>query len=84
VTPLKRIAAFTGSFAFQFSSGEVLLEGFAASPYVSALRPAGIVLAIIFLVDGFWSAWRSADSDQARAAAWAGWGTLVPLVSIPA
>ncbi|MEP9388894.1 DUF2339 domain-containing protein [Mesorhizobium sp. KR9-304] len=73
-------AALTGSFAFQFSGGEVLLEGFAASPYVSALRPAGIVLAIIFLVDGFWSAWRSAGSDQARAAAWAGWGTLVPLV----
>jgi len=31
-------------------------------------------------VDGFWSAWRSVGSAPARAAAWAGWGVLVPLV----
>ena len=37
------------------------------------------MLAIIFIVDGFWSAWRSVGSAPARAAAWAGWGTLVPL-----
>ena len=39
-------AALTGSFAFQFSGGEMSVDGFAASPFVSALRPAGIVLAI--------------------------------------
>ncbi len=54
--------------------------GLLKSPYVSMLRPAGIVLAILFLVDGFWSAWRSVASAPARAAAWAGWGVLVPLV----
>jgi uncharacterized membrane protein len=73
-------AALTGSFAFQLSGGELSVDGFAASPFVSALRPAGIVLAIIFLVDGFWSAWRTIAASPARAAAWAGWGTLVPLV----
>jgi uncharacterized membrane protein len=73
-------AVLTGSFAFQFSGGELSVEGFAASPFVSALKPAGIVLAIVFLVDGFWSAWRTIASSPARAAAWAGWGTLVPLV----
>ena len=73
-------AALTGSFAFHFSGGEMSVDGFAASPFVSALRPAGIVLAIVFLVDGFWSAWRTIAVSQARAAAWAGWGTFVPLV----
>ncbi|HEY6630026.1 MAG TPA: DUF2339 domain-containing protein [Rhizobiaceae bacterium] len=73
-------AALTGSFVFQFSGGELTVDGFAASPFVAALMPAGIVLAIVFLVDGYWSAWRSAAIAPARAAAWAGWGTLVPLV----
>ncbi len=70
----------TGSFAFEFSGGELSVDGFAASPFVSALRPAGIVLAIVFLVAGFWSAWRTIAVSPAAAAAWAGWGTLVPLV----
>ncbi|MDQ2704669.1 MAG: DUF2339 domain-containing protein, partial [Pseudomonadota bacterium] len=72
--------AVTGSFDIRLSGGEISLDGFAASPFVAALRPAGIVLAIVFLVDGFWSAWRSVHSAPARAAAWAGWGTLAPLV----
>jgi uncharacterized membrane protein len=72
--------ALVGSFVFRVSGGEVSVDGFAASPFVSVLRPAGIVLAILFLVDGFWSAWRSIGAWPARAAAWAGWGALVPLV----
>ncbi|RLP25383.1 DUF2339 domain-containing protein [Mesorhizobium sp. YM1C-6-2] len=73
-------AALTGSFVFRVSGGEVSVDGFAASPFVSVLRPAGIVLAILFLVDGFWSAGRSIGASPARAAAWAGWGALTPLV----
>jgi uncharacterized membrane protein len=73
-------ATLTGSFAFQFAGGDLTFEGFAESPYLATLFPAGIVLAIVFLVDGFWSAWRSIGSAPARAAVWAGWGTLVPLV----
>lgn len=72
-------AALAGSFAFRVSGGEILVEGFSASPFVSILRPAGIVLAILFLVDGLWSAWRSIGASPARAAAWAGWGALAPL-----
>ncbi len=74
--------ALVGSFVFRVSGGEVSVDGFAASPFVSVLRPADIVLAILFLVDGFWSAWRSIGAWPARAAAWAGWGALVPLVSV--
>lgn len=73
-------AALVGTFAFQFAGGDLSFEGFAESPYLATLIPAGIVLAIVFLVDGFWSAWRSIGSAPARAAVWAGWGTLVPLV----
>lgn len=71
-------AALTGSFALQFSGGEFSVDGFPASPFVSTLYPAGIVLAIIFMVDGFWVAWRSIDTTPARAAAWTGWAALVP------
>ncbi len=60
-------AALTGTFALQFSGGELSADGFVSSPFVSALKPAGIILAIIFLVDGFWSAWRTiAASPAAR------------------
>jgi uncharacterized membrane protein len=72
-------ATLTGTFVLQFSGGEFTVDGFAASPFISALRPAGIVLAIIFIVGGFWSAWRSVGSEPTRAAAWAAWGALAPL-----
>lgn len=72
-------AAVTGAFVLHFSGGEVSIDGFSAAPSVLVLKPAGIVLAIIFLVDGFWSAWRCAGSAPVRAAAWAGWGALAPL-----
>lgn len=73
-------AALTGTFDLQLPGGTLTVDGFAMSPFASALLPAGIVLAIIFLVDGFWSAWRSVGHAPARAAVWAGWGTLVPIV----
>src|SRR5690606_11778183 len=53
-------AALTGTFDLQLPGGGTLtLDGFSISPFAATLRPAGIVLAIIFLVDGFWSGWRS-------------------------
>ena len=73
-------AALTGSFAFEvFRRRNVgrRLRGIAVRFDASAGRHR---LAIMFLVDGFWSAWRSVGSAPARAAAWAGWGVLVPLV----
>jgi uncharacterized membrane protein len=75
-------AALTGSFIFQALGGELSIDGFGPSPFVAALLPAGIVLAIIFLVDGFWRAWRDAPASPVRAAAWSGWGTLMPLVAL--
>ncbi|MEQ1943962.1 DUF2339 domain-containing protein [Mesorhizobium sp. VNQ89] len=73
-------AELTGTFGFGFSGGELTVDGFQVSPFAATLLPAGIVLAIIFLVDGYWSAWRSVAAAPVRAAVWSGWGTLVPLV----
>lgn len=75
-------AALTGSFAIEFPGGELSIDGFAVSPYLAMLRPAGIVLATLFLIDGFWGAWRTVGQTPRRAAVWSWWGTLVPLVTL--
>lgn len=72
-------AAFTGTFEFGFSGGAFTVDGFPASPFAASLRPAGIVLAILFLVDGFWAAWRSVAVAPSRAAAWTFWAALAPI-----
>ncbi|MCX7304633.1 MAG: DUF2339 domain-containing protein [Hyphomicrobiales bacterium] len=77
-------AALAGSFAFEFAGGLVSFDGFLEQPHPATLFPAGVVLAIVFLVDGFWSAWRCVGSQPARAAAWSSWATLVPVVILAA
>jgi uncharacterized membrane protein len=77
-------AAFTGTFEFHLLGSDFTVEGFPPSPLVASLRYAGTVLAILFLVEGFWAAWRSVGSRPALAAAWAGWGALVPLAGLAA
>ncbi|MEW9837587.1 DUF2339 domain-containing protein [Mesorhizobium marinum] len=72
--------ALTGSFALQLPGGDLSFEGFEASPFAAVLGQAGLVLAVLFLVDGIWGAWRAIASAPARAAAWTGWAVLVPLV----
>ncbi|MBX3581393.1 MAG: DUF2339 domain-containing protein [Rhizobiaceae bacterium] len=71
--------ALAGTFSFEFAGEALTLDGFSASPFASTLRPASMALAVIFLVDGLWSAWRSVDGAPSRAAVWAGWGALIPL-----
>jgi len=44
----------------------------------------GIVLALIFLAAGIWSARRFVVTAQIRAACWAAWGVIVPLVVLMA
>ena len=73
-------AALTGSFVLEFSAGELAIEGFSASTSATVLRPVGIVLALAFLAAGYWQARQTIAVAPGRAAAWVGWGTLVPLV----
>ncbi|MGX8008732.1 DUF2339 domain-containing protein [Mesorhizobium sp. ORM8.1] len=44
----------------------------------------GIVLALIFLTAGFWAARRFVVTARMRAACWAAWGVIVPLVVLMA
>ncbi|MBW8908323.1 MAG: DUF2339 domain-containing protein, partial [Mesorhizobium sp.] len=44
----------------------------------------GIVLALIFLAAGFWAARRFVVTARIRAACWAAWGVIVPLVVLMA
>lgn len=69
----------TGTYIVPFSGLDLSFDGFETSPFVAALRPASMVLGIVFLVEGLWGPWRSVGSAPARAAAWAGWAALVPL-----
>ena len=72
-------AALAGSFVLEFSGGELAVEGFPLSTSATALRPVGVALALAFLVAGYWQARQTIAVAPGRAAAWAGWGTLVPL-----
>lgn len=44
----------------------------------------GIVLGLVFLAAGFWTARRFAATAPTRAACWAAWGVIVPLVVLTA
>ncbi len=77
-------AALSGHFAFAAPGGQMSIEGFEASPFLVMLRPAGTVLALVFLTDGYWAAWRTIAAAPSRAAAWTAWGSLVPLVVLSA
>jgi uncharacterized membrane protein len=71
--------AFSGTFDFDFMGEPVTLEGFplAAAGRAEILR-AGIALGVVFAAAGLWSAWRLASAT--RAAVWAAWGVIAPLV----
>ncbi|RWG91421.1 MAG: DUF2339 domain-containing protein, partial [Mesorhizobium sp.] len=44
----------------------------------------GIALALVFVAAGFWAARRFAAAAPIRAASWAAWGVIVPLVVLTA
>lgn len=68
------------SIASDFSSGALGVDGLpVATPNVLTLR-IGIVLGLVFIGAGFWAARRFAAGTQIRAASWAAWGVIVPLV----
>ncbi|RWA99308.1 MAG: DUF2339 domain-containing protein [Mesorhizobium sp.] len=68
------------SIASDFSSGALGVDGLpVATSNVLTLR-IGIVLGLVFIGAGFWAARRFAAGTQIRAASWAAWGVIVPLV----
>ncbi|KAA3450884.1 DUF2339 domain-containing protein [Mesorhizobium sp. SARCC-RB16n] len=70
------------SIASDFSSGALGIDGV---PLVTAnalsLR-LGIGLGVVFIAAGLWAARRLAATTQIRAASWAAWGVIAPLVIV--
>src|SRR5690606_17763344 len=73
-------AAAAGSFHLVFPAASVSIEAAPVSPFLDALRPAGLVLAISFLVAGLSHGSRIVAARPLRAAMWAGWAAAVPTV----
>lgn len=68
------------SIASDFSGGALGVDGLpVATSNASTLR-IGIALGLVFISAGFWAARRFAAATQIRAASWAAWGVIVPLV----
>ena len=74
--------AFGGSFAIDTVGGQLTIDGLPAAPYSAISVWAGAALAAILLCAGFYKARDLVASAPARAAAWAAWAVIAPLVSV--
>ncbi len=63
-----------------FSGGSLGLDGLPVAISDALTLRIGIALALVFIGAGFWAARRFAASAPVRAASWAAWGVLAPLV----
>jgi uncharacterized membrane protein len=77
-------AALTGSFAFDFAGGSLVIEGFPATPFSALMPYVGTAIGALFLAAGLWSARNFAASAPVRGAHWAGWAALAPLAILAA
>lgn len=68
------------SIASDFSSGALGVDGLPVATSNALTLRIGIVLGLVFIGAGFWAAPRFAAGTQIRAASWAAWGVIVPLV----
>ncbi|RWH84322.1 MAG: DUF2339 domain-containing protein [Mesorhizobium sp.] len=68
------------SVAADFSGGVLDVEGLPAAVADTLMLRIGIFLGLMFIGAGFWAARRFAASAQIRAASWAAWGAVAPLV----
>lgn len=66
--------------ASDFPGGSMIINGVAVVTADTLTFRIGIVLGLFFVVAGLWAARRSAASAPVRAASWAAWGVIVPLV----
>ncbi len=76
--------AMQGTFTLRVFGGEFMLDGFPVSPFSAILQPVGAIIALVFLIAGFWQAARFVAASPYRAAAWSGWGAMVPLAALAA
>ncbi len=88
--PLLHAAGATAALAFLhvlpvvsvslgLSGGYVEMGGVATTSSDSTMQYAGLVLGLVFVAAGFWTARRDI-SRPLSAACWAGWGAAVPLI----
>ncbi|MER8443537.1 DUF2339 domain-containing protein [Mesorhizobium sp. M1066] len=68
------------SIASEFSGGALGVDGLPVATSNALTLRIGIVLGLVFIGAGFWAARRFAAGTQMRAASWAAWGVIVPLV----
>ncbi|MER8481934.1 DUF2339 domain-containing protein [Mesorhizobium sp. M1322] len=68
------------SVASDFSGGVLGVEGLPAAVADTLMLRIGIFLGVVFIGAGFWTARKFAASAQIRAASWAAWGAVSPLV----
>jgi uncharacterized membrane protein len=68
------------SVASEISGGALGSDGLAAAVSDTLMLRIGIFLGLVFIGAGFWAARKLAASAQIRAASWAAWGVIAPLV----
>lgn len=68
------------SIASEFSGGALGVDGLPVATSNALTLRIGIALGLVFIGAGFWAARRFAAGMQIRAASWAAWGVIVPLV----
>lgn len=68
------------SIASDFSAGALGVDGLPVATSNALTLRIGIALGLVFIGAGFWAARRFAAATQIRAASWAAWGVIVPLV----
>ncbi|CAH2396323.1 DUF2339 domain-containing protein [Mesorhizobium ventifaucium] len=68
------------SVASDFSGGALGVDGLPAAVADTLMLRIGIFLGLVFIGAGFWAARKFAASAHIRAASWAAWGVVAPLV----
>ncbi|PZV33217.1 DUF2339 domain-containing protein [Mesorhizobium kowhaii] len=68
------------SIASDFSGGALGVDGLPVATSNALTLRIGIALGLVFIGAGFWAAHRFAAATRIRAASWAAWGVIVPLV----
>lgn len=68
------------SVVSDFSGGALGVDGLPAAVADTLMLRIGIFLGLVFIVAGFWAARKFAASAHIRAASWAAWGVVAPLV----
>ncbi|WP_027152719.1 DUF2339 domain-containing protein [Mesorhizobium sp. WSM2561] len=68
------------SVVSDFSGGALGVDGLPAAVADTLVLRIGIFLGLVFIAAGFWAARKFASSAHIRAASWAAWGVVAPLV----